>query len=118
MPDHGRRSVPLPLWARCALGAYPSWWRERYGEDQEAFLEELAEDHRRLGRAVIDLAVGALRVRLSPAGMPPSVEAWRDRARGFDRVGDGAGPGRSPAGRRDRDSTRSGAPFRRGRTRP
>ena len=63
------------------MSAYPSWWRERYGADQEAFVEELGNDHRRLGRAVIDLAVGALRVRLSPSGMPQSVEAWRDRAR-------------------------------------
>ena len=71
----------LPLAARCALGAYPLWWRERYGKDQESFLEELAGDHRPLGRAVVDLALGSVRVRLRPAGMPQTVGAWRDRAR-------------------------------------
>lgn len=71
----------LPFAARCALGAYPLWWRERYRQDQEGFLEDLAGDHRPLGRAVLDLAVGSVRVRLRPAGMPQTVVAWRDRAR-------------------------------------
>ncbi|MGD0984365.1 MAG: hypothetical protein ABSA65_11200 [Acidimicrobiales bacterium] len=76
-----KSAVRLPLAARCALVAYPPWWRERYGQDQESFLEALAVDHRPLGRAVLDLAVGAVRVRLRPAGMPQTVGAWRDRAR-------------------------------------
>ena len=76
-----RRAARVPLLARCALGAYPGWWRERYGQDQERFLEELAGDDRPLRRAVMDLAVGAVRARLRPAGMPQTVGAWRDRAR-------------------------------------
>jgi hypothetical protein len=81
-PDTSEQSAArLPLAARCALGAYPLWWRDRYGQDQESFLEELAGDHRPLGRAVLDLVVGSVRVRLRPAGMPQTVGAWRDRAR-------------------------------------
>ena len=76
-----QRPAHLPLVARCALGSYPAWWRERYGQDQERFLEELAGDRRPMGRAVVDLAVCAARVRLHPAGMPQTVRAWRDRAR-------------------------------------
>jgi hypothetical protein len=69
------------LAARCALGAYPLWWRERYGKDQESFLNELAGEQRPLGRAVVDLALGSVRVRLRPAGMSQTVGAWRDRGR-------------------------------------
>lgn len=76
-----RRAARVPVLARCALGAYPGWWRERYGQDQQRFLEELAGDDRPLRRAVMDLAVGAVRARLRPAGMPQTVGAWRDRAR-------------------------------------
>jgi hypothetical protein len=71
----------LPLAARCALAAYPGWWRERYREDQERFLEDLVHDGRPLRRAVVNLAAGAVRVRLRPAGMPQTVGAWRDRTR-------------------------------------
>ncbi len=71
----------LPLAARCALAAYPGWWCERYRQDQERFLEDLASDGRPLRRAVMNLAAGAVRVRLRPAGMPQTVGAWRDRTR-------------------------------------
>ncbi|MFZ2057187.1 MAG: hypothetical protein WAV54_07245 [Acidimicrobiales bacterium] len=81
MTGPGARVTGLPLAARCALAAYPGWWRERYGQDQERFLEDLAGDGRPLFRAVTDLAYGAVRVRLRPAGMPQTVGAWRDRAR-------------------------------------
>jgi hypothetical protein len=59
-----------PLVARRALGAYPLWWRERYGQGQESFLKALAGDRRPLGRAVVNLAIGAARVRLSPYDDP------------------------------------------------
>jgi len=71
----------LPFAARWALRAYPDWWRERYGQDQEMFLADLAREGRALRGAVVDLIVGALRARLRPAGMPQSVPAWRDRTR-------------------------------------
>ncbi|HLN06877.1 MAG TPA: hypothetical protein VK217_11405 [Acidimicrobiales bacterium] len=74
-------TAAVPLHARCALAAYPRWWRERYGPDQERFLEDLVKDRRPLRRAVTDLVVGALRVRLRPVGMPQTVIAWRDRTR-------------------------------------
>ncbi len=68
-----------PFLAKWVLRAYPSWWRERYGEDQEMFVADLAADRRPLRRAVADLALGAVRARLHPVGMPKSVPAWRDR---------------------------------------
>ena len=77
----GRPATRLPFVARCVLRAYPLWWRERYGDDQEMFLEDIAAEGRPLLRAVTDLAVSALRVRLRPAGMPHTAPAWRDRAR-------------------------------------
>jgi hypothetical protein len=50
---------------RLSLGAYPLWWRERYGQGYESFLDALGGDRRPLGRDVVDLAIGAARVRLS-----------------------------------------------------
>ena len=51
--------LALPAVARLAIGAYPAWWRERYGADQEMFLADLAADGRPLRWAVVDLALGA-----------------------------------------------------------
>lgn len=76
-----RRATRLPLYARCAISAYPRWWRERYGQDQQRFLEQLADEHRPLQRAVVNLFAGALAARLHPVGMPQTVGPWRDRAR-------------------------------------
>jgi hypothetical protein len=45
------------------------------------FLVDLAGDGRSMSRAVVDLAFGAVRVRLLPRGMPRTVPAWRDRTR-------------------------------------
>jgi hypothetical protein len=74
-------SIRLPAVVRWVLRAYPGWWRERYGADQEMFLEDLSAEGRRLAGALFDLARGAALVRLRPAGMPESVGAWRDRTR-------------------------------------
>lgn len=76
-----RPATGLPLRARWVLAAYPTWWRERYGEDQESFLEDLADDGRPLHRALVNLAVGALGAHLRTTGMPRTFGAWRDRTR-------------------------------------
>ena len=58
-----------------ALGAYPPWFRERYGDE----LAALAEDHGPSARATADLALGAVRawVRPSFAGTPGDVRRLR-----------------------------------------
>ena len=76
-----RPATGLPLRARWVLAAYPTWWRERYGEDQASFLEDLAGEGRPLRRALVNLALGAIGARLRTTGMPRSVGAWRDRTR-------------------------------------
>lgn len=67
--------------ARWALAAYPKWWRARYGQDQESFLEDLAGDGRSMTLAAVSLLWGALRLRLEPVGMPAEAALWRDRTR-------------------------------------
>jgi len=76
-----RPPARLPFLARWVIAAYPPWWRERYGEDQEMFLEDAQAESRGLLGPLSDLAVGAIRVRLRPTGMPETVRCWRDRTR-------------------------------------
>jgi hypothetical protein len=71
-----------------ALRCYPRWWRDRYGPDQEALVEDLmAEQSRRawLAPGAWGLAgsfvVGALRARSTGYGMPAVPELWQQRAR-------------------------------------
>lgn len=76
------RAVGLGL--RC----YPSWWRDRYGAEQEALIEDLRADH---GggpwaggdgwRVAVGFLLGAARARITGAGMPPVPELWQRRAR-------------------------------------
>lgn len=71
---------------RLALRCYPSWWRERYGADQEALVEDLKEDQSRRGwtalagwRLAASFVVGAARARVSGSGMPAVPELWQRR---------------------------------------
>jgi hypothetical protein len=74
---------------RLALRCYPRWWRDRYGPDQEALVEDLmAEQSPRASLTSGPWAlagsflVGALRARSSGYGMPAVPELWHHRARG------------------------------------
>jgi hypothetical protein len=78
----GERAVHLAL--RC----YPRWWRDRYGPDQEALVEDLmAEQSRSAWLAAADWALagsfflGAVRARWTGFGMPAVPELWQLRAR-------------------------------------
>ncbi|MGO8876532.1 MAG: hypothetical protein ACLQNG_12315 [Acidimicrobiales bacterium] len=41
--------VAVPVLGRAAVALYPAWWRQRYGEDQSAFLSDLKGE----GRSVL-----------------------------------------------------------------
>jgi hypothetical protein len=78
----GERAVQL------ALRWYPRWWRDRYGPDQEALVEDLrAEQSQRtwLASGAWGLAgsfvAGAVRARCSGFGMPAVSDLWQRRAR-------------------------------------
>jgi hypothetical protein len=79
----GDRAVQL------ALSCYPRWWRDRYGPDQEALVEDLRSEQGRSGwrasAAAWGLAgsfvVGAVRARISGCGMPAVPDLWQRRAR-------------------------------------
>jgi len=80
-PSLADRAVQLGL--RC----YPSWWRERYGAEQEALVEDLRADHgggpsigRSGWRFAFSFVVGAVRARVTGAGMPAVPGLWKLRA--------------------------------------
>lgn len=73
---------------RVALRCYPRWWRNRYGPDQEALVEDLrAEQSQRtwLASGAWGLAgsfvAGAVWARCSGFGMPAVSDLWQRRAR-------------------------------------
>jgi hypothetical protein len=70
-----------------ALHCYPRWWRDRYGPDQEALVEDLQAEQdpaapRALGTWGLagSLVVGAVRARISGGGMPAVPDLWQRRA--------------------------------------
>jgi hypothetical protein len=78
----GERAVQL------ALRAYPRWWRDRYGPDQEALVEDLTAEPGRRAWLASDawglagsFVVGAVRARFSGSGMPAVSDLWQRRAR-------------------------------------
>jgi hypothetical protein len=64
-----------------ALRAYPRWWRDRYGDEQRAVVDDLRADGRSTWWIGADLARGALRARAVATGMPPEESLWRARLR-------------------------------------
>jgi hypothetical protein len=71
-----------------ALRCYPRWWRDRYGPDQEALVEDLRADQARSGLRAASawglagsFVVGAVRARATGCGMPAVADLWQRRAR-------------------------------------
>lgn len=87
MTDTSREVPPAddgataPLIGRAAIALYPSWWRDRYGEDQLGFLADLRGEGRSVAQVLPNLFAGALRARISGTGMPATPPAWRYRTR-------------------------------------
>jgi hypothetical protein len=72
---------PSRCWAAPAVALYPAWWRQRYGEDQSAFLSDLKGEGRSVLRVLPNLVAGAARARLSGTGAPPTPAVWWSRTR-------------------------------------
>jgi|GEM_PF-1248697 hypothetical protein len=72
---------PVSLLARAAIALYPTWWRDRYGEDQLSFMSDLRHEGRSVARALPNLLAGALRARVSGTGAPALPSLWWSRAR-------------------------------------
>ncbi len=64
-----------------ALRAYPRWWRDRYGDEQRAVVDDLRGDGRSPWWIGADLARGALLARAVATGMPHEEGLWRARLR-------------------------------------
>lgn len=62
-----------------AFALYPGWWRERYLEEAHCVTEDLVAAGRSPWTMASNLVIGALRARVSAAGMPPSYDAWARR---------------------------------------
>jgi hypothetical protein len=73
--------VAVPVLGRAAVALYPAWWRQRYGEDQSAFLSDLKGEGRSVLRVLPNLVAGAARARLSGTGAPPTPAVWWSRTR-------------------------------------
>ena len=62
-----------------SLRSYPSWWRERYGDEMTQVVEDLARDGRSSARLSTDLLVGSARARFAAAGAPSTAGFWQRR---------------------------------------
>jgi len=60
-----------------ALSVYPTWWKQRYGQDTATTCDDLVAEGRRPARLAFGLAVGALDARLFGAGLPPVPSLYR-----------------------------------------
>lgn len=70
-----RRSITVAL--RC----YPSWWRERYGDEVRVHAADMIFDGRSTFSLFLSLITGALRTRWSAKGMPKDYGVWSARNR-------------------------------------
>jgi len=64
-----------------AVGAYPGWWKARYGEDQLSFIADLRAEERSVLRVLPNLIIGAAKARLFGTGAPPLPSTWFSRTR-------------------------------------
>jgi len=79
-----------------ALRCYPTWWRERYGDEMRATIESLRLE----GRSAISIAVGlfrdAFRSHLQARGMPRTYGLLANEGQDVYRDGDDPLDGRHP----------------------
>src|ERR1700730_17498643 len=65
-PETMRKDAALSI----ALRLYPKWWRDRYLDEAQVVTNDLVATGRSRWRIATNLAFGAMRARLSAAGMP------------------------------------------------
>jgi hypothetical protein len=75
--------VSAPRLPLIALRLYPSWWRERRGEEVAALLEDGAVTGLRVFWAALDLAWHGLALQLRGTGIPMLPDPWRHRTQEF-----------------------------------
>lgn len=64
-----------------ALGCYPAWWRQRYGDEVRLVVADLMGQGRTARSLAADLARDALRTRMHARGMPHVPDLWAARTR-------------------------------------
>jgi hypothetical protein len=64
-----------------AIALYPSWWKERYGQDAATTCDDLVAEGRHPTRLALGLIVGALDARFFGAGLPPAPSIYRTQAK-------------------------------------
>jgi hypothetical protein len=69
-----------------ALRCYPRWWRDRYGPDQEALVDDLRAEQSPMDASgawglAAGFIAGAVQARLTGSGMPADPDLWQRRAR-------------------------------------
>ncbi len=71
----GVRAVKL------ALSCYPSWWRQRYGNEVSVHAADMVADGRSPATLSLSLILGAVRTRWTARGMPKDYRLWSMRNR-------------------------------------
>jgi hypothetical protein len=64
-----------------ALGCYPRWWKERYGDEMRAVVDDLKEEGRSEHTIAFGLLRDAMRTRLQARGMPRTYGLLANRTR-------------------------------------
>jgi hypothetical protein len=64
-----------------ALGSYPQWWKERYGDEMRAVIDDLKDEGRSEHSIAAGLLRDAMRSRLQARGMPRTYGLLANRTR-------------------------------------
>ncbi len=64
-----------------ALGCYPKWWKERYGDEMRAVIDDLKDEGRSERTIAFGLLRDAIRSRLQARGMPRTYGLLANRTR-------------------------------------
>jgi hypothetical protein len=66
---------------KLALSSYPSWWRQRYGDEVSVHAADMVTDGRSPATLALSLILGAVRTRWTARGMPKDYHLWSMRNR-------------------------------------
>jgi hypothetical protein len=66
---------------KLALSCYPSWWRQRYGDEVSVHAADMVTDGRSPAALSLSLILGAVRTRWTGRGMPQEYRLWSMRNR-------------------------------------
>ncbi len=63
------------------LGLYPTWWRDRYGDEVRTVSSDAVAGGQTRLRVIIGLLTGAIRLRTTGTGTPKQFQLWARRTR-------------------------------------